>query len=171
MTATPRKSSPAKPTSVAAWKKSSTPPLVEMPSGNWMRVKKIGMQALIKTGVMPNSLLRIAEKAVNQGKKEGLDDSDLVDLLADQGKVAEIGRFMDEVTMLCAYEPTIHPLPPEGVEKDDNLLYVDEVEDEDKMFIFQVVTGGTTDLEAFREQASSTMASLRGREDVELPAE
>lgn len=161
-----------KPTAASAWKKSAVPPLLEMPSGNYMRVKKIGLQALVTKGIVPNSLLGIAEKAIAKGQqKQGPSESDLVDLVQDQEKVAEIGQFMDEVVMLCAAEPIVHPLPPEGVERDDDILYIDEVDDEDKMFIFQVVTGGTTDVESFRAETGATMATLRGRQDVELPAE
>lgn len=167
-----RKKPPAKaPTSVAAWKKSSVPPLIEMPSGNWMRVRKIGLQALIKTGVMPNSLMGIAQKAVAEGKKEEVSESDMLALLQDEKKVEEIGRFMDEVVILCAFEPKVHKLPEAGVERDDDKLYVDEIEDEDKMFLFQVVTGGTTDIEAFRQETGATMAAVRRRQDLELPAE
>lgn len=169
MTASSKK--PAKPTSVANWKKTSVPPLVEMPSGNWMRLKKVGLQALIKTGIMPNSLLGIANKAVQKGKKEEVSDEDMLGLLADKSKLDEISQFMDEVIILCAHEPKVHRLPEQGVERDPDLLYVDEVEDEDKMFVFQVITGGTTDIESFRAETGSTMAALRGREDVELPAE
>lgn len=161
----------AKPTSVAAWKKSAVAPPVLMPSGNYMRIKKIGLQALIKMGTMPNSLMAVAQKAVAKGQKEEVSDADMVDMLNDPKKVEEIGRFMDQVTILCAQEPEIHPLPPEGVERNDEFLYIDEVDEEDKMFLFQVVTGGTTDVETFRKQHESTVASLRGREDVELPTE
>lgn len=161
-----------KPTSAAAWKKSALPPLLEMPSGNYMRIKKIGLQALVAKGIVPNSLLGIAEKAVAKGQqKQGPSDADLAGLVQDKEQVAAIGKFMDEVVILCAAEPTVEPLPPEGVERDDELLYIDEVGDEDKMFVFQVVTGGTTDVEQFRNETGATMAAIRGREDVELPAE
>lgn len=171
MTAPRKKTAPKAPTSVAAWKKSSVPPLMEMPSGNWMRIRKVGLQALIRTGVMPNSLISIAEKAVAKGKKEELSTEELQGLLGDRKKVEEIGRFMDEVTVLCSMEPKVHPLPEAGVEKDDDKLYVDELEDEDKMFIFQVVTGGTTDVENFRKETGATMDAIRQRENLELPAE
>lgn len=159
-----------KPTPVSAWKKSSEPPLMMMPSGNYMRVKKIGLKALMATGAMPNSLMSFAQKAVAKGKKETVSDEDMVDILKDPKRVAEITEFMDKVAILCAAEPAIHPTPDEGVERDDDLLYVDEVDEEDKMFLFQVVTGGTTDVEQFRAEHAGNVASLRGREDLELPA-
>lgn len=161
----------SKPTSVAAWKKSAAAVPMEMPSGNYMRVRKVGMQAIIKTGIMPNSLMGIAQKAVEKGQTAEPTNEELMSLIEDPAKVQEIGKFMDELTILCAEEPKVHRLPDEGVEKDDELLYIDEVDEEDKMFIFQVVTGGTTDIETFRDEVSATMVAVRGREDLELPAE
>lgn len=164
-----------KPTSVSAWKKSMEIPPVELPSGNYMRIKKIGLQALIKTGVMPNSLMSIAQQAISKGSDgksaPGVDDAQLVELVNDPSKVEEITRFMDSVTIHCSQEPKIHEVPADEADRDPELLYVDEVEEEDKMFIFQVVTGGTTDVEAFRKETGSTMAAIRGRQDLELPAE
>lgn len=155
-----------RPTSVAAWKKSSASPMLTLPSGNTMRVKKIGLQALMKTGIMPNSLMTYAQNAVKKGKKEEVTEVDMLEILQDEKQVKEIAKFMDEVTIICAEEPQVHRLPAEGVEKDDDLLYVDEVDDEDKMFLFQVVTGGTTEVETFREEHASNVAAVRGRQNM-----
>lgn len=164
-----------KPTSVSAWKKSMEVPPLELPSGNYMRIRKIGLQALIKTGIMPNSLMSIAQEAVAKGQDgksaPGVEDSQLIDLVNDKSKVEEITQFMDNVMVHCAQEPEVHPVPASEADRDPDLLYVDEVGEEDKMFIFQVVTGGTTDVEAFRKETGATMASIRGRQNVELPAE
>lgn len=164
-----------KPTSVSAWKKSAEIPPLELPSGNYMRIRKIGLQALIQTGIMPNSLMSIAQKAVAKGSDgkaaPGVEEAQLLDLVNDSGKVAEISKFMDNVMVHCAQEPEVHPVPHDEVDRDPELLYVDEVEEEDKMFVFQVVTGGTTDVEAFRRETGTTMAAIRGRQDVELPTE
>lgn len=170
MTANNRRK-PPRATSVAEFKKKNIIPLLELPSGCHMRIRKIGMQALISTGVMPNSLLPIAQKAVAKGKAEEVSEDQLAELVADEKAVADIVRFMDEMTIMVAAEPEVHRLPKQGVERDPDLLYIDEIAEEDKMFIFQVVTGGTTDVEQFRSEAGATMAAIRGREDLELPAE
>lgn len=155
-----------RPTSVSSWKKQAQSPLLTLPSGNVMRVRKIGLQALMKTGIMPNSLMSYADKAVQKGKKQEVTDQDMVAILQDEKQVKEIATFMDEVTILCAEEPAVHRLPEEGVEKDDDLLYVDEVDEEDKMFLFQVVTGGTTDVETFRAEHAGNVAAVHRRQDV-----
>lgn len=156
----------AAPTPVSAWKKSAEIPILELPSGNAMRVKKIGLQSLMATGIIPNSLMGFVQKAVAKGKAEQVTEDDMAALLADENRIREITELMDKVTVLCAQEPEVHPLPDEGVERDDEALYIDEVDGEDKMFIFQVVCGGTTDLEQFRAEQQRNVAPLHRRENV-----
>lgn len=153
-------------TSAKAWKASTKAPLLTLPSGNVMRVRKIGLQALMRTGIMPNSLMAYADRAVKKGKKQEVTEADMIDILKDEDQVKEIAKFMDEVTILCAEEPEVHRLPDEGVEKDDDLLYVDEIDEEDKSFLFQAVMGGTTDVETFRAEHAGNVAAVRRREDV-----
>jgi hypothetical protein len=161
-----------KPTSIAAWKKQSLGDIVELPSGNVIRMKRVGLQTLMKTGMMPNSLLSIAQKAVDKGKGfEGPTDEEMAELASDEGKLIEMMNFFDKMVCFVVAEPAIHLPPQAGVERDPELLYVDEVDDEDKMFIFQVVTGGTTDIEQFRREHADKLGVVRGREDLELPAE
>lgn len=162
-----------KTTSAAEWKKKAQIPPIELPSGCYMRVRKIGLQALMAMGVMPNSLMAISQRAVNAGKGHdaGLEDAELLDLVNDPKKVKDITEFMDKMLCIVAQEPEVHPVPAPGVERDDELLYTDEVDEEDKMFIFQVVTGGTTDIAEFRSESGAAMATVRGRQDLALPAE
>ena len=70
----------------------------------------------------------------------------------------------------CSVEPKVHPAPEDEADRDDDLLYPDDIEDMDKMFVFQWVSGGTTDLETFRQRYSSNMASLGGGAALGLPS-
>lgn len=45
-------------------------------------------------------------------------------------------------------------------ERNDDLLYVDDVDEEDKMFIFNYVVGGSADAERFRSEAAQRVAAL-----------
>lgn len=176
MTAPTRKTT-KKATSAADWKKKSAGELVELPSGCVMRLRKIGMQTLMSMGIMPNSLMSIVQKGLDKGSgRAGMDEEMALELISDEKKVREIGEFMGKMVIAVAMEPKIHPLPKmvDGVEveeRDDDLVYIDEVVEEDRMFIFQLITGGTTDIESFRKELGSTMDDIRGRQDVELPAE
>lgn len=165
-----------KPTSVTAWKKASaSAPPVLLPSGNYMRIRKVGMQVLLKTGLMPNNLMSLVKKSLDKAEGKKNDDvvstEDAQELLMDPEKLQGLMDFLDRMTIFVAQEPSVMPDPGEGVERDDSLLYVDEVDFEDKMFIFQVVCGGTTDVESFRAEHSAAMADIRGRENLELPSE
>jgi hypothetical protein len=50
--------------------------------------------------------------------------------------------------------------------RDEDVLYADEVDLNDKSFIFQFALGGTADLERFREALSSDVADLSDSEAV-----
>jgi hypothetical protein len=151
-----------------------------MPSGNWMSFRKVGMQTLMATGMMPNSLMAIAQKSVAKGKGEpaGLSDDDLAILLQDEKKILEISSFMDKIMIFLAVEPKVHEIPLDDAgnaididARDPELLYVDEVGEEDKQFLFNVVAGGTKDVESFRREHSASMATVRGLQAMESPAQ
>lgn len=161
-----------KPSSVAQWKKKGQGDLVDLPSGLTIRLKRVGLQALMATGQMPNSLLAISQKAVSRGMgHQGPSETDIAKLTEDPKQLVEMMNFFDRMVCFVAAEPEIHLVPKEGVDRDESLVYIDEVGEEDKMYIFSVVTGGTTSLEEFREEHARYVAVVHGSEDVELPTE
>lgn len=172
MTATPRKKAspaPKRPTTPQQWKKATAEP-VELPSGNYMRVRRMGMQALIATGKVPNSLLGIVQSAIDKGTgMEGV-DAKMEEMINDQAKLKEMADFMDNLVVLVSLEPKVHPSPQDEADRRDDTLYADELDTEDKSFIFALVTGGTSSLEKFREESQANVAALSGRSNVELPA-
>jgi len=155
-------------TSAKQWKKKTSKgtPLV-VPSGNTCLVRTPGMQVFIKQGLIPNSLMPIVQEAMSKGrapKNMELDTNKNPELLN------EMMDLMDAVTVYCVIEPKVAPEPAEGVVRDEDTLYVDEVDFNDKMFIFQYAVGGTSDLAKFREELSEHMEAVPTGEDVELPA-
>lgn len=160
-----------KATSVTAWKKSTVIPPVELPSGNFIRLKKVGMQTLMRVGIMPNSLMTFATKAVGKGTGQATDMSpeEMAEIAADPKKIEEISTFMDRMVIFVAQEPQVYPAPEGGEPRDEEVLYVDEIDDDDKSFIFQVVVGGTTDLESFRAEHSASLDDIRRSQDLGLP--
>jgi hypothetical protein len=61
-------------------------------------------------------------------------------------------------------EPGAKVIPQEGRNEED--LYSDEIDLQDKMFTFQYVSGGDADLERFRQQVSQSMDSIPVGEGV-----
>lgn len=145
--------------SPSAFKKRREGRVIKLPSGMAVRARRVDIRTFISQGEVPNPLLPIVEEALNKGKKadvslitgeNGQLDTDLID---------EMYQMVNNVVMEVVTEPKINPLP-EGVERDDELLYIDEVEDEDKMFLFQWAAGGTEDIATFRLEAEQDLASL-----------
>ncbi|MGX9924104.1 DUF7391 family protein [Streptomyces sp. NPDC002248] len=157
-----------KPTSPKEWKKNQSIPM-ELPSGNYLRIRRMSMQTLMATGKMPNRLMSIMKSAVDKG--QGIDENKLAGEAIDDPKLLQdMVKFYDDLTMMMAVEPVIHPVPPTEQDRADDLLYVDEIDDEDKAFLFQYISGGVTDAESFRQQSQADLAAVSGLQNVELPA-
>lgn len=175
-----------KATSASAWKKKSNlkPVLVELPSGGVMRVKRIPMPTLLASGVFPDSLASmVSEKIGSEDSKKpktavkSAELNEVQEAMKDPSKMADIFRSFDRVVVLAAVEPVVHSserkledgtfetIPDD--ERDDDLLYADEIDLEDKSFLFQYCVGGTEDLEEFREESDTTMASLENESGVQ----
>lgn len=152
----PRKEVPAKPTPANQWKKASAGTPLQVPSGNTALVRNSGMQVFLTKGLIPNSLLPIVRKAMS-GKEPEIN---LDDITEDQ--LADMVTLFDAITVHCVVEPAVLPVPADGEVRDSEALYVDDVDFDDKMFIFQWVVGGTRDLEQFRKEQAASMESLRG---------
>ena len=168
--------------SVAEFKKKSGG-LTELPSGLVVKLRnKGGMRGFLASGIIPNSLMGIVQDAI--GKGTAPDMSGIVD---DQGHMNEemlndMLLMTDRVVMDVMVDPVVLPAPTEAdVEewnrthraakdkvkepddlRDDEELYIDEVDEEDKAFIFQWVTGGTRDVEQFRKELAAGMDDLGG---------
>lgn len=158
--------------------------LQTLPSGKTARVRNRGMKAFLRLGVIPNSLLSIIEEALAKGQPP-----DMEKLKDDNGNlplatVDDMYTLMDAVAVDCFVEPRVYAVPtqedlmeynivnpedelerPEDLRKDE-LLYVDELDDEDKMFIFQWVTGGTRDVARFRRELEADLAAVPGVKNV-----
>ncbi len=53
--------------------------------------------------------------------------------------------------------------------EEDEPLYTDDIDEEDKQHIFQFVVGGSSDLEPFRSEPGSTVAAAQPRQDLQGP--
>lgn len=142
------------PTSAKGWKKSGA--TLVLPSGNVMRLKNPGIMELAHQGLIPNALMATIMESVQKGTEpsaenlmEGLQVTDMFDMMAN-------------AIITMAVEPEVHPLPEEGETRDDELLYIDDIDEVDKLFIWQWATGGTDDVEQFRRESSDMLASLSG---------
>jgi hypothetical protein len=162
--ATVKKESPAKPTPVAEWKQQAQGKPLEVPSGKTALVRNPGMEVFLRRGLIPNSLMPIVRKAMS-GKEPELN---LEDITEDQ--LQDMVSLFDAITVYCVVEPKVLPVPADNEERREDVLYVDEVDFEDKQFIFQWVVGGTRDVEKFRAEQKVSLESLRGGAAMESKA-
>lgn len=51
-------------------------------------------------------------------------------------------------------------------DRDEDMLYTDDVDMDDKAFIFQFVVGGSADLDSFRKEYGESLAALRDGDDI-----
>lgn len=147
---------------VSAFKKRKKGSSLELPSGLVVVARRVELRTFLERGDdVPNPLLEVVEEALNKGSKASPSD-----MLGVEGKgvdldmVFEMYEMVNSVVRETVVEPKVHEVPDDEEDRSDDLLYVDEIEDEDKMFLFQWATGGTADLATFREEATAGLAAL-----------
>lgn len=144
-----------------------------LPSGEMCLVTRPGVQGLIKMGVLDSldSLTALVQKEhidTNDPKKMQQAVSALVQRPQD---LLEGMKIIDKVVCHTVVEPKVF-MPPESEEdRDPDAIYADDVDQDDKMFIFQYVVGGTSDIATFREESAKLVGSVPTIQDVPLPAE
>lgn len=128
---------------------------VPLPSGNTCMAIRPGMDTFISIGIIPNSLMSIISKSIDQAQKgKAVDDEKLLEeMMGDPGKIQDIMQLVDAITLFIVKDPVVHKAPAPGDPRVPDTMYVDMVDFEDKMFLFQWAVGGVESLEAFRQQA------------------
>jgi hypothetical protein len=156
-----------------------------VPSGQRCRVRTVGVPGLIEAGILANVDSLTSIVATEFVKKDENDNPiiDIPGITDSEGAIKSIMEVMDKVTCLAVVEPHVYEVPMVHTDPDDEdspliegeriegRVYVDTVDDEDKVFIFQAVVGGTQDLEQFRERVTELVGGLDVVEPVEDEAE
>lgn len=156
-----------------------------VPSGKTALVRTVGMEAFLQKGLIPNSLRDIALQAI-QGKKP--QEMKTAEMSIEQ--IENMVELFDSVTLYCVIKPDVFPVPrwdEEDVEAGNCLaehvgevvpiaqrepaLYVDMVDLEDKMFIFQFACGGTRDVESFRAEYARSLERVSRESDLEADSQ
>lgn len=188
-------SNQAKRTTAKEWKQRSIGDNLELPSGVVVQVKRLGPQAILTEGFVPDSLAPIINEAIRNGR--GLPPEKQAEMESDPKKIVEMLTMMDRVLVKAVSDPVVSHLPAceskktgekcgadalddihqdsktegwhvyiEG-ERDEDVVYVDDVDFQDKTFIFQYVMGGSKDLERFREEQARDVAAVSNGKNLE----
>lgn len=166
-------------TTPAEFKKKKADDLVRLPSGNRVKMRRPGMLKFLEAGFLPDPLAEVIKKEIGQrtGKVES---SDLLKTIAggeNLEMLKEMMRATDRIAAFCVTEPTVvwherevklddgsvvegsyEDIPDD--ERDPEIVYTDEMELEDKMFIFQLAVGGSSDLSRFRQATGALVGDL-----------
>lgn len=160
---TPKKDTESlgEPTSAAAWKKGKTEGLlVRVPSGNTALIRTPGLEVFVRKGTIPNALIPLIQKSLKTGKEPTEDE--LAEVLGDDEGLDKIIDLAENVLVEVCIDPKVLPapvdeegnrLPDDHPDRDPDVLYADDVDFLDKMYIFSVATGGPSQMEAFRKQS------------------
>jgi len=164
------------PSSVGSFKRAAKGGIVELPSGNKVRIRPADMQTFLRKGMIPDSLTPIVQEALDNGKKGKKTDGQTIaekagEIVQDPEEMNRVLQLFDDVVMFCWTEPQVHPAPESNDEREDDLLYTDEIGFDDKSFTFQFAVGGVRDLESFRSQQETVLAGVPSSADVEHETE
>jgi len=149
---------PDVPTSASVWKKKAVGgTLITVPSGNTALVRAPGMQTFLEQGVIPNALMPLIRDAMQKGSAP--EESDMSEMISDPEKLKELIEMANAITVYCCIDPKVVGAPHDAegnlipigdARRDEDILYVDEVEFNDRMYIFNFAVGGPADIEKFR---------------------
>ncbi|QPX62568.1 tail assembly chaperone [Arthrobacter phage Wollypog] len=183
-------------TPASQWKKSAGAGTVdvELPSGNIAKIRQIPMPTLLGEGIFPDSLQGYIKKAIGEESKAAAADKpgqpsdrkpkksskkkddiigekEIAEMMEDPRKLEDMFSVFDKVTVMAVVEPKVLPAPAEEGERDSEKLYVDEVDLQDKTFIFQFCVGGSKDLERFRTESTSVVGSLADIQELQITSQ
>ncbi len=187
------KSKPTQVSAASAFKKaSSVSELVQLPTGNVVRIRRIPIADLLTEGIIPDTLTSIVESKIRPESKKVAKkptNEEVRELMRDPNKVKDLFDVFDRVSAKVVIEPEfvyhrrqvkdaegdlIQPEEWENIpaeDRNEDLVYTDEVDFGDKSFIFQYSVGGTADLERFRGQTGTALGTLADGQDLPLQAE
>lgn len=146
-------------TDLSEWKKDNST-ILELPSGKVVKVKRAaGMKAFLKGGKIPNSLLPMVTEALGEDGK-GTGNLDITQVLQNPESINDMFEMFDRVTVETMVQPRCYPVPEDEDDRQDDRLYVDEMDDGDKQFLLGYAMSGAKDLETFRKATSGTVAPV-----------
>jgi len=171
-------------TSAREWKSKKTHDSIslDLPSGNTALVRAIQPEAFLTGGMLPDTLTSMVQKAI--ASKKGLPPNAIDAMAKDPKQLAAALETFDRALVYCVVEPVVEMAPVCTVcaepasaashisrqdaeyhrysspERDDDVLYADQVDMEDKQFIFQWAVGGTADVERFRRELAANVGSV-----------
>ena len=118
-----------------------------MPSGLQVKVRDVTMTDLMFTGKLPQVMIDLAQESAEQGKIK-------LDLKMLTENAQEFRQLVDTLILLCVVEPPI------AEQADEEHLSLDEMNGDDRMFIFNWVNREVEQVRSFREGENKPLAAV-----------
>lgn len=161
-------------TSANEWRK-ATGTKLNLPSGHVCLVQRPGVRAFFNSGIIPDELTPMVQ-AMIQGKVD-LAEDEKAKVFEQADNLVLLLKMVDDIMVHCVQAPRLLAVPQRQIDEErtedvpmderpdpGDALWVDEIDDEDKQFVFQFAVGGTKDLKTFREQARQSVDRLQPRD-------
>lgn len=157
---------PVTPTPASEWKSETKQDvslgfMVTLPSGNNAKVtRSVDFFVMLRENRIPNPLADIVSKMIN-AKQDESGNAIMPDMSAEQ--VGLMFEFVNKIACDIMLEPrcVIPPTDPGALAmwvQPEGAIIITELSDEDRMYLFGVALGGTTDLAAFRKEQAKAVA-------------
>ena len=167
-------------TSASRWNDTITHE-VALPSGNVCLVKRPGLPELLAANIFTDDTIDLITRGIAnaqlrmEGKPVLEEESDVE--INSPDKIAKMFEMFDKTLVYAVVEPRVaYHKDDEGKlipmkDRDPDVVYTDRVLEEDKIFIFQYVSGGSSDLSRFRETIGDALADLSNGQGVQAAPE
>lgn len=151
---------------------------LECPSGQVALVRRPGVEALLKAGVLHDvdTLTQLVreqhiEPSTTGKTTKSLAESrkEISELLQDPSKLDNVLHTMDRILCYAVVKPEVLMTPDDVTRRQPGAVYADMVSLEDKVFIMNYAVGGSADLERFRREFDESVGRLDNVEDAEDP--
>ncbi len=140
----------------------------QLPSGNWARLRPVGLERLITGGEIPDLLTPLVTKMF----LDGADSVDLDTFLAQRGpektlaQMGEMIALLDAVCKAAFVEPRIVDNP-----QAEDEIGIEDLDLQDKSFVFHLVQQPVAVLRRFRLEPSADVAAVPDGQQVEPAAQ
>lgn len=155
---------------------------LEVPSGAMCQVRRPGPVGLITAGLLDDidiigSVVQTDHVDRVEGRARPSEEDEETkrlrmaqELMGNKDHLLKATRLIEGIVCHVVVQPELHPsVPPE--ERDPERIYIDSVDFEDQVFIFQFAIGGSADIATFRQEFGKTVGSLAAQQDVSSPSE
>lgn len=152
---------------------------IELPSGQTCLVKKLGMEKIVELGLMNDldsftgSILpdkKTSSKKTAKQKEQEEEDT-FLSALKDKERFGKMMSTVDKVVRACVIMPQVNAVPEKGFERLDGVVYVDNIDFNDKLTIFGKVFDGLGGMEPFRKGQEPAVGAVAESPGASLQAE